>query len=724
MNDNPDDSAGNDVIAAVENATSSSVTSQENPVDVTNDVLDTGGGERTLPHSDDTFSLKEPADIIEMPQVDPPVLNHIADTTESEGVSTSHGATDAENMPVIEQGEIGERFSASHPPTGGGRSTAGRSAKSTANDETVNQTEMVPGVELLEKNLDGQTGAKAESLRVGDDTVPSVNVATTESKTQIEVGELDLSGVQQSNKFDPVNAGEKVSVDINQDQPQQPDKGTLDVTTAMNQPHAATAENAEAHILSKDHSNAEPPPMEPEVAQPMSENTDSTPVDRQLTPVQKTVKPEIRPLGPDEVAADLSKWFRKMYLGGFRDKRTGIEYFHAFSQTPTAQELKDAKAAPKFHRDTQTKYERNRLSQSTKETATQMTKSGVYVTSEKDCIIVPRPYFSAEEYHRMIVRKVIVIQCFVRKCFALRLVRKLREDRDRRLKALAAKELRRRQLAEKRRKKELESRLHPKTAKDFEILYNGLENWRIQEIEKINRAGYSEPARLAALADLMDQEAVLIQKIDKLRQSAMEENREKAIAKLLEQMASPKKWPVYKGGYVSVDTPDTIRARELRDLYHAVNVAQVSVDERLQILLHVKYTVKEFDCSLTREIVELIDREGDLMSRGRDPKTMEAHYQKFPEAGQAWKRDQAVYYCRGCTKYLPSTEFYLSTTMKHLGRCKRCTQNENMANHRKDDSVYAAMLKDVRQQEAKWRARGWGFGGDVGDVDVDDAHYN
>ncbi|KAJ1548881.1 hypothetical protein HK405_013530 [Cladochytrium tenue] len=457
--------------------------------------------------------------------------------------------------------------------------------------------------------------------------------------------------------------------------------------------------------------------MEPEAAQPMSENTDSTPVDRQLTPVQKTVKPEIRPLGPDEVAADLSKWFRKMYLGGFRDKRTGVEYFHAFSQTPTAQELKDAKAAPKFHRDTQTKYERNRLSQSTKETATQMTKSGVYVTSEKDCIIVPRAYFSAEEYHRMIVRKVIVIQCFVRKCFALRLVRKLREDRDRRLKALAAKELRRRQLAEKRRKKELESRLHPKTAKDFEILYNGLENWRIQEIEKINRAGYSEPARLAALADLMDQEAVLIQKIDKLRQSAMEENREKAIAKLLEQMASPKKWPVYKGGYVSVDTPDTIRARELRDLYHAVNVAQVSVDERLQILLHVKYTVKEFDCSLTREIVELIDREGDLMSRGRDPKTME-------EAGQAWKRDQAVYYCRGCTKYLPSTEFYLSTTMKHLGRCKRCTQNENMANHRKDDSVYADMLKDVRQQEAKRRARGWGFGGDVGDVDVDDAHYN
>jgi hypothetical protein len=57
-------------------------------------------------------------------------------------------------------------------------------------------------------------------------------------------------------------------------------------------------------------------------------------------------------------------------------------------------------------------------------------------------------------------------------------------------------------------------------------------------------------------------------------------------------MASPKKWPVYKGGTVSVDTPNTIRARELRDLYHALNVSILTIDERLQILLHVKYTVK------------------------------------------------------------------------------------------------------------------------------------
>jgi hypothetical protein len=63
-----------------------------------------------------------------------------------------------------------------------------------------------------------------------------------------------------------------------------------------------------------------------------------------------------------------------------------------------------------------------------------------------------------------------------------------------------------------------------------------IKGWRIQETERINSLNFSEPARLAALADLMDQEAVLLQKIDRLRASAAEENREKAIAKLLERV--------------------------------------------------------------------------------------------------------------------------------------------------------------------------------------------
>ena len=49
----------------------------------------------------------------------------------------------------------------------------------------------------------------------------------------------------------------------------------------------------------------------------------------------------------------------------------------------------------------------------------------------------------------------------------------------------------------------------------------------------------------------------------------------------------------------------------------------MTIDDRLDVLLHVKWTVKEFDCALTREIVELIDRETDLLNRGRSEKSLQ-----------------------------------------------------------------------------------------------------
>jgi hypothetical protein len=66
---------------------------------------------------------------------------------------------------------------------------------------------------------------------------------------------------------------------------------------------------------------------------------------------------------------------------------------------------------------------------------------------------------------------------------------------------------------------------------------------------------------------------------------------------------------------VDVHTPSTVRAKELQQLYTGLKLPQLSLDERLDVLLHVKWMVKEFDCSLTREIVSLIEREADLLNR-------------------------------------------------------------------------------------------------------------
>ena len=61
-----------------------------------------------------------------------------------------------------------------------------------------------------------------------------------------------------------------------------------------------------------------------------------------------------------------------------------------------------------------------------------------------------------------------------------------------------------------------------------------------------------------------------------------------------------------KRGCLQVHTPLTTRAKELMHLYHGLQLPLLSVEERLDVLLHVKWTVKEFDCGLTREIVDLV----------------------------------------------------------------------------------------------------------------------
>ena len=56
----------------------------------------------------------------------------------------------------------------------------------------------------------------------------------------------------------------------------------------------------------------------------------------------------------------------------------------------------------------------------------------------------------------------------------------------------------------------------------------------------------------------------------------------------------------------------------------------LTVDERLDVLLHVKWTVKEFDCNLTRELVDLIDREATKLTGATEGSLKEAAVASIP----------------------------------------------------------------------------------------------
>ena len=128
-----------------------------------------------------------------------------------------------------------------------------------------------------------------------------------------------------------------------------------------------------------------------------------------------------------------------------------------------------------------------------------------------------------------------------------------------------------------------------------------------------------------ALKQLLHKETELLQTIDRLKINAEKLNKQDKIQKFLSSMANPKVWKRSDLRYTEVHTPFTTRAKELMEIYNGLRLTNVPLDERLDILLNTKWTVKEFECDLTKEIVDLIDREADMLNRGRGEGSLEGN---------------------------------------------------------------------------------------------------
>jgi hypothetical protein len=167
-------------------------------------------------------------------------------------------------------------------------------------------------------------------------------------------------------------------------------------------------------------------------------------------------------------------------------------------------------------------------------------------------------------------------------------------------------------------------------------LYTELDVWRKGEIIKIKANFVSGDARNEAMHALLMDETKALQNIQKLKTVARKSSHLKNTTQMLSHMAKPYQWQLSSGDTAMVQTPATQRAKELLDLYNALNTTGKNtsitstngaggsaIDERLDCLLHVKWTVLEFDSALTKDIADLTDREADLLNRGRPVKSME-----------------------------------------------------------------------------------------------------
>ncbi|XP_029472517.1 IQ and ubiquitin-like domain-containing protein isoform X2 [Rhinatrema bivittatum] len=410
--------------------------------------------------------------------------------------------------------------------------------------------------------------------------------------------------------------------------------------------------------------------------------------------------------------------YSKPYLGGYRHKVTGVEFHNAGTQTKPKR--RPDKGIEVFSRDAQTVIEKNRKQQCANTTSTQMTKIGCYVSNLTDKLIEPGKYVTADEYHARRLKAVIIIQTYFRRFLAKRIVEQLRLKKRQRLEWELKEELRKKKEKEDRLRSEYERRMHPRTKEDFELLFHALELWRLEELDRINRT-FTGAERKAALCALLEQEAQFIASIGRHKHDADEGNQQLAVQFFLSKCSEPKKWKAYDGRTTAMYTQYTIRAQYLQDIYNSLNIKYLALDERLDVLLTLKHTMKEYDCKLTQEIIELIDREADLMMRGVKECNLEGLRKRIstlflqyiktpffnPEVARILKvpQDPAVlrkdiFYCHSCKNYLPATSFSVAANAVNIGRCCNCSKLDNEARRREDFSKYKYLLSHLQKSEA------------------------
>lgn len=84
----------------------------------------------------------------------------------------------------------------------------------------------------------------------------------------------------------------------------------------------------------------------------------------------------------------------------------------------------------------------------------------------------------------------------------------------------------------------------------------------------IDQANLPLEARQAALELLVEKQARLIANIDQLKRVAQMLNKSDKVSQFFKKISEPRRWQLADGSFVFVDTPYTVRASTLRNIYY------------------------------------------------------------------------------------------------------------------------------------------------------------
>ncbi len=141
---------------------------------------------------------------------------------------------------------------------------------------------------------------------------------------------------------------------------------------------------------------------------------------------------------------------------------------------------------------------------------------------------------------------------------------------------------------------------------------------------------------------------------------------------------------------------------------------------RLEFLVHVRLVVEQYASPLVTDIVALLQREADLLSRKSKPTVFSGLRQRIlnlflqfcetPEYNPEAARFLAVHKkpeelrngflkCQSCRKCLPIADFDVSFARRGFGKCQGCIRLENQCLARSDGTHHERILRVVQKSE-------------------------
>ncbi|GLV40975.1 uncharacterized protein CBL_04499 [Carabus blaptoides fortunei] len=433
-----------------------------------------------------------------------------------------------------------------------------------------------------------------------------------------------------------------------------------------------------------------------------------------------TVRIELADMYKDITVEIEDRRIRKPYIGGYRNKETGIEYHHAFTQTGPPL----PKVAPrnKNTRDTQTLDTRNRHIDMCYSRATQMNNEHTWMPNVNDRIITAQKYESAEERTERIgyLRKVITIQRYFRRWKLNEALKKLVAEYRERIRNEKREQQELLRDYERQRKQEIINKVFPRTRADFSMLYAMVDRWKKAHIERISKL-YTPAAKLAEFYMLLNKEIEMLSVIEKHRQRLKQELRVVKEIRFFDEISDAVTWKGYKGLQVSMDTLETQKGREFKQVYYTLCNQNLTMEERLEFIAELSSKLKQHNCVVGNELSSLLDREMELLNRGVDNNQLDMlrkrsqalllkHYQ-IPDCNEGVTRrldklrekamDHDLIFCPRCLQFKLHKEYPLNYGSNKFRTCITCTWLDRTAEPWIDIAPYRLILRAIRKDEKK-----------------------